>query len=114
MRVATRISLVHEGFLEHYWYRDGKIHRDDGPAITREGGVEWYSKGLRHRLDGPAWIMTDRESGTGIAHHVEGLWCSREQHGLLVRYFEERPDVDPDTEEAIAARYEFYRSLGLW
>ena len=38
------------------WYEEGKIHREDGPAIEFEdGGKEWYKNGERHRLDGPAY-----------------------------------------------------------
>jgi hypothetical protein len=40
------------------WYDDnGKLHRDDGPAIECSYGLKnksWYINGLRHRLDGPA------------------------------------------------------------
>jgi hypothetical protein len=38
------------------WYRDGLLHRDDGPAIVTVGVCEWYEGGLRHRMDGPAVI----------------------------------------------------------
>ena len=34
---------------------DGKLHREDGPAIERfDGRLEWYVHGKRHRDDGPA------------------------------------------------------------
>jgi len=37
------------------WYKEGNLHRLDGPAIeypsTRK---EWYKEGKIHRLDGPA------------------------------------------------------------
>jgi hypothetical protein len=37
------------------WYRNGKIHREDGPAIKRVDGYEvWYRNGELHREDGPA------------------------------------------------------------
>ena len=41
------------------WYKDGKRHREDGPAMKYiseyMGGItEWYQNGERHRLDGPA------------------------------------------------------------
>ena len=29
-----------------HWYRDGKLHREDGPAIEyADGGKEWYLNG---------------------------------------------------------------------
>lgn len=34
---------------------DGKLHRDDGPAIEHINGTkEWYINGELHREDGPA------------------------------------------------------------
>ncbi len=37
------------------WYLNGKLHREDGPAIERaNGSKEWHLNGKRHREDGPA------------------------------------------------------------
>ncbi len=37
------------------WYRDGKHHRDDGPAVEWADGTKgWYRDGKLHRDDGPA------------------------------------------------------------
>jgi hypothetical protein len=37
------------------WYRDGKLHREDGPATEHANGTkEWYLDGKKHREDGPA------------------------------------------------------------
>ena len=37
------------------WYKNGKLHREDGPAIIcHDGQKEWYKAGKRHREDGPA------------------------------------------------------------
>jgi hypothetical protein len=37
------------------WYVNGKLHRDDGPAIEfASGDKEWYLNGKLHRTDGPA------------------------------------------------------------
>ena len=31
-----------------YWYLNGKVHREDGPAIERAGGSkQWYRNGKR-------------------------------------------------------------------
>jgi hypothetical protein len=39
----------------HEWYLNGKLHRQDGPAVERPDGYrEWYLNGKRHRQDGPA------------------------------------------------------------
>jgi len=38
-----------------YWYKNGKLHREDGPAIENSNGTkEWYKEGNLHREDGPA------------------------------------------------------------
>ena len=38
-----------------FWYRDGKLHREDGPAAEyADGDKEWYLNGELHREDGPA------------------------------------------------------------
>ena len=40
---------------DKYWYLNGKIHREDGPAIEwADGDKWWYLKGKLHREDGPA------------------------------------------------------------
>ena len=42
-----------DGFKE--WYINGKLHREDGPAVEYpDGSKEWYINGKRHREDGPA------------------------------------------------------------
>ena len=39
------------------WWKDGKFHREDGPAIIHPDGSEWwYQNDKKHRLDGPAYI----------------------------------------------------------
>ena len=39
---------------------DGKLHREDGPAVIKPDGTqEWYKNGVRHREDGPAVIWPD-------------------------------------------------------
>ena len=42
------------------WYRNGKLHRDDGPAVESANGTKaWYKYGRRHRSNGPAIIHPD-------------------------------------------------------
>ena len=37
------------------WWKDGELHRTDGPAIESSNGhCEWWKDGKLHRLDGPA------------------------------------------------------------
>lgn len=43
-----------------YWYLDGKLHREHGPAVERANGSKaWYLDGKRHREDGPAIEYAD-------------------------------------------------------
>ena len=42
------------------WYLNGKLHREDGPAIEyANGDKSWYLNGKRHREDGPAIECAD-------------------------------------------------------
>ena len=40
---------------DKFWYVNGKLHREDGPACEHANGDKrWYLNGHRHREDGPA------------------------------------------------------------
>jgi len=40
-----------------FWYLNGKLHREDGPAIEyADGSRQWWINGKLHREDGPAVI----------------------------------------------------------
>ncbi len=42
------------------WYVNGKLHRVGGPAIEHPNGSKlWYDNGKRHREDGPAIIYSN-------------------------------------------------------
>ncbi|MCR4330428.1 MAG: hypothetical protein NUV49_00915 [Patescibacteria group bacterium] len=42
-----------------HWYLNGKLHREDGPAIEwRDGTQQWYLNGNFHREDGPAIVYS--------------------------------------------------------
>ena len=64
-----------------FWYKDGKFHREDGPACEwANGSKEWYINGVWHREDGPArigvsgskaWMINGklhREDGPAVEH----------------------------------------------
>ena len=41
-----------------WWYKNGQLHRDDGPAYEGiSGAKDWYYNGKTHREDGPAVEM---------------------------------------------------------
>jgi hypothetical protein len=43
-----------------FWYKEGNLHREDGPAREFSGGKkEWYKEGILHREDGPAVEFLD-------------------------------------------------------
>jgi hypothetical protein len=45
-----------------YWYKNGLLHREDGPAVETSNGEKcWYKNGLKHRENGPA---VERPDGT--------------------------------------------------
>lgn len=42
------------------WYKNGLLHREDGPAIEYAGGKrKWYQNGRLHRDGGPAVEKSD-------------------------------------------------------
>jgi hypothetical protein len=42
------------------WYLNGKLHREDGPAVEyANGDKDWYLNDKRHREDGPAIEYAD-------------------------------------------------------
>lgn len=66
-----------------FWYKDGFIHREDGPAaIYYEGTKCWHREGWLHREDGPAII---RASGTKE-------WFLRHRHLTKEQWWESISD----------------------
>ena len=76
------------------WYRNGKIHRLNGPAVINGTRQTWYQNDERHRVDGPAVIDYNRYEWyqNGKLHRTDGpalvvkdyewIWY---QHGILHR-----------------------------
>jgi hypothetical protein len=63
--------------------KDGRLHRDDGPAVIKPDGTqEWYQHDERHRDDGPAWIWPDGRQ----------LWYQHNANGDQVCGFRELLD----------------------
>jgi len=62
-----------------YWRLNGKLHREDGPAIeSADGSKFWYVNGELHRSDGPAreWANGDKEwYVNGDRHRLDGPAC---------------------------------------
>jgi len=48
-------SFCRTGKYGTYWYSNGKLHRENGPAIENiDGTKRWFLNGYLHREDGPA------------------------------------------------------------
>jgi hypothetical protein len=69
------------------WFHNGKLHREDGPALEYDNGDKfWYINGKLHRQDGPAceyadggkcWYLNGqlhRQDGPAI-EHADGGKC---------------------------------------
>ena len=57
----TRLAIWDEHIFcideygDKHWYLNGKLHRENGPAIEySNGGKHWCLNGKYHRVDGPA------------------------------------------------------------
>ena len=49
-----------DGYGNKRWYLNGKLHREDGPAVEyADGDKFWYLNGKLHREDGPAEEFAD-------------------------------------------------------
>jgi len=47
--------MIQNGYGTKHWYKEGKLHREDGPAVEYANGEKhWYKEGKHHRVDGPA------------------------------------------------------------
>lgn len=74
-----------------YWYKDGVMHREDGPAVLVKNAEIWMRDGKYHRIDGPAvswtikkryeyWVdgLQHRDDGPAIIDPVKGdEWWQR-------------------------------------
>jgi len=58
------------------WFKNGKIHRTDGPAFELiNGSKEWWLNGKHHRTDGPAIERADGSNSwwlNGVLHRTDG------------------------------------------
>jgi hypothetical protein len=87
-----------------YWYKDGKIHREDGPAVElTDCSNKWYINGKLHRVDGPAVEETNPRAKkwylNGKLHREDGpaidLFSGRKEwyiHGK--RHREDGPAIE--------------------
>jgi hypothetical protein len=56
--IKYEVEVYEDG--DKHWYLNGKLHREDGPAVERSNGFKyWYLNGKPHREDGPAREWAD-------------------------------------------------------
>ena len=66
-----------------YYYVNGELHREDGPAsVLINGNGTWFFNGKYHRLDGPAIKLYD---GRG-QYYIEGLYYSTKKEFKKAAY----------------------------
>jgi hypothetical protein len=54
-KIVSKIIVDLDPAWVSYYNKQGKLHRDDGPAVEcATGDKAWYKNGLKHREDGPA------------------------------------------------------------
>lgn len=78
----TVLLLKVEADPKKKWYKNGELHRLDGPAIEysyRSG--EWYQNGKLHREDGPA---TESLDGIYTAWYKEGKMVKRTERAFII------------------------------
>ena len=96
--IEYTVKVYDDGRKE--WYFNGKLHREDGPAIEDANGDKfWYLNGELHREDGPAiewangdksWWLNDvlhREDGPAVVYadgskewYLNGYKVTQKEH----------------------------------
>jgi hypothetical protein len=70
------------------WYLNGILHREDGPAIERaDGGREWWRKGKQHREDGPAVEWASGRKAWFLNGECLFWWSPESQPFILLEEF---------------------------
>lgn len=65
IRYGEKIPEYFTGKIEYddggeYWFVNGILHREDGPAVIRfDGQQRWFYNNLLHRSDGPAIVHSE-------------------------------------------------------
>ena len=72
------VKVFNDGYKN--WYLNGKLHREDGPAIEyTNGDKHWYLNGKLHREDGPAVEYSDgyKEWYLNGTEYTEAEWKAK-------------------------------------
>lgn len=74
-------AIIYDGG-EMYWYKKGKLHNDYWPAVYYPNGeMHWFKNGVKHRPDGPATISSDGKH----QYWVEGERLTKKAFNKLVK-----------------------------
>lgn len=74
--------FFHIGHYEIRWYKNSKLHREEGPAlILSNGQCQWFIDGIRQRKNGPSYI-----SSLGDEHWLIGDTYHREDGPAVKLY----------------------------
>jgi hypothetical protein len=72
-----------------YWWKHGKLHREDGPAVEENDYNQWCVDGLRHREDGPAIVFFSQEKNNQWWYHNKHIAVnSHEQFLKAIKYLQ--------------------------
>jgi hypothetical protein len=78
------------------WYLNGKLHREDGPAIEYASGSKyWYLNGKLHREDGPALEWAEGSK----FWYLNGKEVTEEEHKRMTSPVVEMTVVEMTMEE---------------
>jgi len=77
-------GIVKDTNGDKFWYLDGNVHREGGPAIEwSNGNKSWYFNGRKHRIDGPAL-----EYHNGYkAYYINGKEVLKEAQEVLYGFY---------------------------
>ena len=79
--VEKRTGCVKSPCGTKEWFKEDKLHREDGPAVELPNGTKaWFKEDLLHREDGPA-----HESANGYkSWYLEGKKYTEEEYNIKV------------------------------
>lgn len=73
-------AMLSTDLLYQAWYQYDKLHRVDGPALIQRDSEQWFYRGKKHRKNGPALIYT---SPAGMKTFE--YW----RHDMLIKRYDE-------------------------
>ena len=95
--IKYEVHVDSDGTTE--WYLNGKLHREDGPAIEYEdGSTIWCVNGKYHKENGPAVVMMNLYKAwyhNGLLHREDGP-AIESVNGTKEYWFNDEPLTEPE------------------